>query len=321
MNYRRLGSTGIDVSEIGFGAWGLGGDIKGARAYGPTDDDESIAALRRALELGVNFFDTADFYGFGHSETVIGRAFKEHRKQVIIASKAGFLDAEGKQDFSPAHLRRSLEGTLKRLGTDYLDVYQLHSPPVELLTGDPEILGTLDGLRGEGLIRAYGVSLRSPEDGMKLLSSRRCGCVQVNFNLADQRARESGLFDLCRRTDTGIIVRTPLCFGFLTGQYPDTGRLAASDHRRRWSADQVRRWHRASQLFTRAMGDTPEQTPAQAALRFCLSYPEVTSVIPGMLTAGQVEENAAAGALGPFREDVLAGIQAVYKEQDFMGGR
>jgi len=317
MNYRRLGSTGLNISEIGFGAWGLGGDKGGSRAYGPTDDAESLSALRRALDLGITFFDTSDFYGFGHSESLIGAAFKDCRDRVIIASKTGFLDAAGRQDFSPAHIRASLEGTLQRLKTDHLDLYQLHSPSAELLIQTPEILETLGELVREGRIRAYGVSLRSPEDGLTLLRACRVGCVQVNFNLADQRARTSGLFDLCRSTDTGVIARTPLCFGFLTGQYSDTAALPESDHRRRWSQEQVECWHKAPQLFAAALKAQPQQTPAQRALRFCISYPEVSSVIPGMLTAAQVGENAAAGDPGPFPAEALSALQRIYDEQDF----
>ncbi|OGS08520.1 MAG: hypothetical protein A2270_11030 [Elusimicrobia bacterium RIFOXYA12_FULL_51_18] len=319
MNYRRLGSTELNISEIGFGAWGLGGDKGGSRAYGPTDDSESLYALRRALDLGITFFDTADFYGFGHSETLIGRAFGACRERVIIAGKAGFVDAAGRQDFSPAHIRASLDGTLRRLNTDYLDVYQLHSPPAELLIRTPGILETMKELVREGRIRSYGVSLRSPEDGITLLRAHKVGCLQVNFNLVDQRARADGLFELCRQTDTGIIARTPLCFGFLTGQYPDTSALPESDHRRRWSKEQVERWHKAPRLFAGALETQRPQTPAQSALRFCISYPAVTSVIPGMLTPAQVEENAAASGLGPLPAETISEVQAIYEANDFMG--
>ncbi|KAF0126469.1 MAG: oxidoreductase [Elusimicrobia bacterium] len=320
MKYRQLGGTGLSVSEIGFGAWGLGGDKGGSRAYGPVDDAESSRALRRALDLGVNFFDTSDFYGFGHSEEIIGRAFRGDRDRVIIASKAGMLDAEGRQDFSPARLRSSLEATLRRLGTDRLDLYQLHSPPVGLLLEKPEILGTLRDLAREGKIRACGVSLRSPDEGLKLLGAAVTGCVQVNFNLADQRARVNGLLDLCRSKGTGVIARTPLCFGFLTGLYTETSSLPGSDHRRRWSPAQVERWNQAAGLFAAALGLPGAQTPAQAALRFCLSYPGITSSIPGMLTAAQVEENAAASGLGPLTDEALIKVQELYGNGDFMEG-
>src|SRR5437899_9108690 len=125
MNYRALGDTGLRVSEIGFGTWGLGGDTGGAISYGPTSDETSRAALRCALDEGINFFDTSDLYGFGHSEELLGEVFGDCRDQVVIASKGGFVDAV-KQDFSPMHLRNALEKSLRRLRTDYVDLYQLH---------------------------------------------------------------------------------------------------------------------------------------------------------------------------------------------------
>lgn len=318
MNYRPLGSTGFKVSEIGFGAWGLGSDKGGACAYGPTDDRESIAALQRALDLGIILFDTADFYGFGHSEFVIGQAFKGRRDKVILASKVGFLDATGRQDFSPAHIRQSLDGSLQRLGTDFLDIYQLHSPAIETLERNPEALETMKCLKQEGLVKYYGVSLRSPDEGLKLLRLCPVDCIQVNFNLADQRALQNGLFDLCSEMGVGVIVRTPLCFGFLTGQYADKNKLAESDHRRQWSPEQVERWHQASALFRKAVMDPSGQTAAQAALRFCLSYAAVSTVIPGMLTVSQVEENAVASDWGPLPTEAVSDIQSIYATQDFM---
>jgi len=318
MNYRLLGSTGLSVSEIGFGAWGLGGERGGARAYGPTDDCESIAALRRALELGITLFDTADFYGFGYSECVIGRAFKGRREKVLLASKVGFLDATGKQDFSPAHIRQSLDGTLQRLDTDFLDIYQLHSPAIATLERNPEALETMKYLKQEGLVRYIGVSLRSPDEGVKLLRLCPIDCIQVNFNLADQRALQNGLFDLCSEKGVGVIVRTPLCFGFLTGQYADKNKLTESDHRRRWSQEQIDLWNKASALFRKAVMGPLGQTPAQAALRFCLSHAAVSTVIPGMLTVSQVEENAVASDWGPLPTDAVSDIQSIYAAHDFM---
>lgn len=318
MNYRQLGKCGIKVSEIGFGTWGLGGDKGGSKAYGPTDDRQSEAALNRAFDLGITFYDTADLYGFGHSESLLGKTFKQNRSQVIIAGKVGFVDVKANQDFSPAHIRQSLSGSLQRLGTDYLDVYQLHSPSIEMLARMPEALETMRCLKREGLIKSYGVSLRSPDDGLKLLRLCPVDCIQVNFNLADQRARVNGLFDLCAEMKVGVIVRTPLCFGFLTGQYADAGLLPESDHRRRWSPGQIEVWHQASALFRKAVMDPPGQTPAQAALRFCLSYTAVSTVIPGMLTVSQVEENAVASEWGPLPTDALSDVQSIYAAHDFM---
>src|SRR5260221_8820080 len=248
MRYRSLGSTGLRVSEIGFGTWGLGGNAQGAMAYGPTDDKDSIRALRAACEAGINFFDTADFYGFGHSERVVGTALHDVRDQVLIASKVGMLDAKGTQDFSAAHLRRGLERSLERLGTDYIDLYQLHSTPIEALR-DGRIVAELERFRSEGKIRAYGVSTRSPDDAVTAVKELGIGCIQANFNLVDQRALESGLFELCTAKGAGVIARTPLCFGFLTGHYSSATRFDQYDHRNRWSEEQRERWSSALGLF------------------------------------------------------------------------
>src|SRR5207249_10447963 len=137
-----LGQTALEISEIGFGAWGIGGASAGAVSYGPTDDGESLRALRRAFDLGVTFYDTADLYGHGHSEQLIGAAFRDIRTRVVLATKVGFLAPYGPQDFSPRHVRTALEGSLRRLQTDYVDVYQLHNPPMDLLRSNPGLVET-----------------------------------------------------------------------------------------------------------------------------------------------------------------------------------
>jgi len=317
MRYRQLGSTGIRVSEIGFGTWGIGGDAQGAVAYGPTSDQESRLALRRAFEAGVTFFDTADLYGFGHSEEVLGAALREVRSQVVIASKVGMLDMQGAQDFSPGHITAAVERSLCRLGTDYIDLYQLHGPAIELLDRDSRILACMQDLQRNRKIRAFGISVRSPEDGLAAVTRFGIKCLQVNFNLLDQRAIENGLFDLCRERGVGVIVRTPLCFGFLTGQYSAGGQFDPADHRSRRSAAQREKWAGAYQLFTSALQNPQAQTPAQFALRFCLSFPAVSTVIPGMLTTAHVEENIRASEFGGLLDSERGAIISIYRQQDF----
>lgn len=313
MQYRTLGATGLRVSVIGFGTWGLGGAVDGAVAYGPTQDAQSVAALQAAQSLGINFFDTADFYGFGHSEEVLARALGAVRDQVVIASKGGML-RDGRQDFSPAHLRAALEGSLRRLGTDYIDLYQLHSPSPDVMRSE-ELRHTLESFRTEGKVRAYGVSARSPEDAAVAVSELGFQCVQANFSLVDQRALECGLFEACRLSGSAVIARTPLCFGFLTGRYSAATAFDAHDHRNRWPLEQRRRWADALGLFVKN-----QPSPAQFALRFCLSYPEVASAIPGMLTPAHVQENGAAGDLGPLARREIAEIAAVYRQHSFFVG-
>lgn len=320
MRYRRLGSTGIRVSEIGFGAWGIGGNAGGAVAYGPTDDRESTRAIRAALDRGVNFFDTADLYGFGHSEAILGSALRGVREHAVIASKAGMLDSQGRQDFSEQVLREALDRSLSRLGSDYIDLYQLHSPPLETLRRDAGAVEALERFRREGKIRAYGISARSPDDAAAAIREFGFPCVQVNFNLADQRAVENGLFALCERAGAGVIVRTPLCFGFLTGKYDAQTEFQSSDHRNRWSAAQRRRWAEATGLFLAALRGKTLHTPAQIALRFCLSFGAVSTVIPGMLTAGEVEENTQASDLGALDPDDCGALLEVYRGGRFFVG-
>lgn len=317
MKYRRLGGTGIDVSEIGFGGWGIGGNVNGAVAYGPTDDAESKLALLRAFELGVTFYDTSDFYGFGHSEELIGQALKDVRSQVVIATKVGLLDASGRQDFSCQYIRRSVETSLRRLGTDYIDLYQLHSPARDVFAEHEDVLALLQQLQNEGKVRAIGISVRSPDDGLFAVNDCGFKCIQVNFNLVDQRAVENGLFAACEKEHVGVIVRTPLCFGFLTGAYSVNTRFEESDQRTRWSPEQVRRWSEALQMFFNHGEARESQTPAHFALRFCLSYPAVSTAIPGMLKVEHVEENVIASGLESLSDTQLRRIEKIYRENEF----
>jgi aryl-alcohol dehydrogenase-like predicted oxidoreductase/radical SAM superfamily enzyme YgiQ (UPF0313 family) len=315
MQYRLLGSTGIKVSEIGFGAWGIGGATSRILSYGETDDAESLSALQFAFDHGVTFYDTADSYGNGHSETLLGKAFGRRRDQVVLASKVGFVDLDQPQDFSPRHLRTSLEGSLRRLGTDYLDLLQLHSPSLDELRRDPSILETLEALRQEGKIRAFGLSVRSPEEGLAALEEFGFGVIQVNFNLIDQRALDVGLFEKAQASGAGLIIRTPLAFGFLSGKYGDV-QFKPGDHRNRWSSEQLRLWRNAPNLFAPLNAGT-NRTLTHLALRFCLAFHAVATVIPGMLTVDQVEENVGVLTTPPLSPAELDSIRTIYQGQRF----
>lgn len=314
MKYRPLGSTGITVSEIGFGTWGLGGT-----SYGPVDDAVSAEALLRALDLGVTFYDTADLYGNGHSEEILGRTFRYVRHKVIIATKGGTLPHSGffmPQDFSPAHLRSALEQSLRRLCCDYVDLFQLHSPPREVLETAYELIETLNQLKAEGKIRAYGISARSPDDALFAVRNLQAPVIQVNFNLIDQRALENGLFEAVLAAKTGMIIRTPLCFGYLTGKLKGNEKLAATDHRTNWPPEQLQRWAEAPTLFS-FLNNGKDRTPSQLALRYCLDFPAVSTVIPGMMNAIEVEENIHACTLENLSADELERISIVYQSNCF----
>jgi aryl-alcohol dehydrogenase-like predicted oxidoreductase len=314
MKYRKLGRTGIEVSEIGFGAWGIGGN-----SYGPVDDSVSTAALRAAFDLGVTFFDTSDLYGDGHSEEVLGTALKDVRGKVIIATKVGTLPHTGfymPQDFSPGHIVSGVEESLRRLKTDTVDLLQLHSPPLDVLEGDGRIVETLQGLVRAGKIRAYGISARSPADGRAAVEKYGFPVVQVNFNLIDQRAAECGLFALAAERGTGVICRTPLCFGYLSGKLQGDEEFPGLDHRKNWPPGQRRRWAEAPDLFS-FLNDGKERTAAQLALRFCLDHPEISAVIPGMLTPEEVREDAVTASMVPLSADEMERIRFIYQRNVF----
>jgi len=307
------------VSEIGFGGWGIGGSSGNSIGYGPTDDEISRQVLRRALEQGVTFYDTAPLYGQGHSERLIGEVFEGLRSRVVIASKVGFLDSQENQDFSPDHLKQSLEKSLGRLRTDYLDLYQLHNPPLELLERNQRILETLVSLKQSGRIRAFGICVRSPADAFTAVERFGFDCVQINFNLLDQRVVETGFLNFCQSRRIGVIARTPLCFGFLTGAYPSEGPFAPTDHRSRWSQEQRVLWAQAYRLFESVLANET-QTPAQMALRFCLSYPSVSAAIPGMLREEHLMENVAASTMGELAENQRKALEQVYQGHRFFLG-
>lgn len=321
MRYRKLGNTDIYVSEIGFGAWGIGGTVDGSIAYGETDDQESRHALRLAYDLGVTFYDTSNFYGFGHSEKLIGETLKGVRDKVVIATKVGFLRDGKTQDFSPQHIRNSVEQSLKNLGTDYIDLYQLHSPPIQCLEEDRSIIETLHSLVDEGKVRVIGISARSPEDALIAAKSLRFKVVQANFNLVDQRALTNGLFDFCVKEGVGFVARTPLCFGFLTNAYSAQSHFSFGDHRNLLSTEQIKKWDEARQLFLNISETTDDQGCAQFALRFCLSYRAVSTVIPGMINRQHVHENIFSSSLGRLPPDKVKALEKIYRENTFFLGK
>ncbi|HLI20072.1 MAG TPA: aldo/keto reductase [Stellaceae bacterium] len=314
MRRRALGRSGITISEIGFGAWGIGGRTAGETSYGDTDDNRSRAALDRALDLGITFYDTAPAYGDGHSEALIGAAFASRRDRVVIATKAGLPRFGDPADFSPAALRQSLDGSLKRLKSDYVDLFQLHNPPPDLFRAAPESYAALEALRCDGKIRAFGVSVKTPAEAVSILSSHDVAAVQVNLNMLDVRALESGLLDLAAAKGVAIIARTPLCFGFLAGGVTADTKFPPGDHRRSWPRAQIERWVRGAAAMQAAAQTPAGQSPGQAALRFCLSFPGVATVIPGILSPEEAEQNAAASAFGPLADSARDRIVALNRE-------
>ncbi len=316
MRYRPLGKTGLQVSEIGFGAWGIGGRTVEQTSYGETDDRTSLAALDRALERGITFFDTSAAYGNGHSETLIGRAVHGRRSRAVIATKAGYETWDQAPNFSPAEIVASTERSLTRLGTDYLDLLQLHNPPIEVVSS-PDVREALAGLVQSGKIRAWGVSVKGPDEAMQALRTRDIGVIQANFNMMDVRVLSSGLLAEVERLGTGFIARTPLCFGFLSGTIGYDTVFPPGDHRARWSRAQLTSWVDGAADLMAAISTAPGEAAAQAALRFCLSFPAVSTTIPGIMRPLEADQNAAASLLGPLPREAVEAVLEINRNRRF----
>src|SRR2546425_11252646 len=225
MEYRALGRTGWNISAIGFGAWGIGGD-----AWGATDDHVSLAALNRAIDLGVNFIDTADVYGDGHSERLIAEVRKARSEQLIIATKAGRrLNPHTASGYNRQNLTSFVERSLQNLQTETLDLLQLHSPPSEVYDM-PEVFAALDDLVQQGKVRYYGVSVERVDEALKAISYPNVQSVQIIFNMFRLKPSEH-FFSVARERQVGILARVPLASGLLTGKFrPDT-HFDPNDHR------------------------------------------------------------------------------------------
>ncbi len=300
---RRLGRTEFQVSEIGFGAWAIGGNAHG-NSYGPTDDAQSKRALARALELGCTFVDTADVYGHGHSETLVGEVVGD-RRDIVVCTKVGgdFQTEPGRVtlNFAPGYLRQACELSLRRLRREALDVYLLHNPPPQVM-GDARLYETLEALRQEGKIRAFGVSIHSPQEGLDALRAGKIQVIQVALNLLHRDAA-AALLPAALVADVGIIAREPLANGFLSGKYTGAFRWEHGDIRHTWPAAFVQQ--RAEQVRLLAPLVREDRTLAQAAILYPLALPGVSTVIPGAKTVSQVEENfGAARAPGLTRAEL-----------------
>jgi aryl-alcohol dehydrogenase-like predicted oxidoreductase len=316
MQYRALGKTGIAVSEIGFGAWGIGGRTTGDTSYGQTNDKESLQALGRALDLGVTLFDTSSAYGAGHSEVLIGKALGAARHKAVIATKAGYEDWSRPPDFSAGAVNASVERSLKRLRTDYLDVLQLHNPTSEALNSH-DLREVIASLVATGKIRTWGVSAKSPDGAIEALRVADAPIVQANFNMMDVRSLTSGLLAEVAQRGAAFIARTPLCFGFLSGMIDRTTVFGPGDHRGAWSRTQLDKWIDGARELLIAVAASPGKQGVQSALRFCLSFPAVSSVIPGVLRVSEAEIGAEASLLGRLPDTAVEAILAINRRQEF----
>lgn len=295
MKYRLLGKTGIRVSEVGFGAWAIGGpiDVFGLPVgWGVVKDDDSNAAIRQALEIGINFFDTADVYGNGHSEEILGECLEGH--DVVIATKVGIARTatESVKDFSAAHVRQAVEASLRRLRRETIDLYQLHNPPAGIWKSE-EIFSLLDQLKAEGKIRQSGVSTSTVDESIHLIENKKVDCLQILLNIFQQEPAK-GVLSLAEKMGVGVIVRVPLASGLLTGKFRPDHEFSRDDNRRNYL--NVQRLGEALQKVERLKEITAESglSLTQIALAFLLKFPAISVTIPGAKNPQQVKQNASA---------------------------
>lgn len=320
MQYRELGKTGIRVSSIGFGAWAIGGAAEASGTplgWGRTSDDESLAAIRRARDLGVTFFDTSDSYGFGRSESLLGIVLSRHRSDVVIATKVGVVRTsanELRKDFSRQHLLLAVDGSLKRLRTDYIDLYQLHNPTLEDLRRE-EIQETMDRLQELGKIRYWGVSIYNPDEGLEIVNKNWGYTLQVLYNVLNQSPAKE-LFPLASERGYGIIARVPLASGLLTGKYRQDTIFKSDDIRQNFLTPKRLEEAAARVDEVRSILGGAERSMAEASLRFVLANDAVSTTIPGAKSVRQVESNAAA-AEGMLPPDVLEKLRSRLADYNF----
>jgi aryl-alcohol dehydrogenase-like predicted oxidoreductase len=319
MNHRKLGRTNLRVSEIGFGGWAIGGDVPGQAwgSYGPVDDDASRLAILRALDLGVTVFDTADVYGYGHSETLLGEVIDTWpgKDRVVIITKGGinfYRDGEAAEpDFTPYAIANAVEHSRARLRRETLDVYLLMNPPIALLTERTHVRDSLTALQRAGKIGAAGVSMASISDAEVLLASDfPLDVIEIPFNLFDQSAVLS-VIPAAEKRQIGLLAREPLANGFLTGKYGPASRFADTDLRSGMPPQYRAALFEASAELTSLL-HKPGRSLAQAALRFVLDERGVSAAIPGAKTAEQVEENVHAADTPPITDDERIAIHRVF---------
>jgi aryl-alcohol dehydrogenase-like predicted oxidoreductase len=318
MNYRELGRTGWKVSEISFGAWAIGG------AWGEVDDRDSLAALHRAVDLGVNFFDTADVYGDGRSERLMARLRHERSEEIIIATKAGRrLTPHVAAGYNRENLSAFIDRSLQNLQTEALDLLQLHCPPTEVYY-QPELFGALDDFVRQGKIRYYGVSVEKVEEALKAIEYPEVQTVQIIFNMFRQRPAEL-FFGEAKKRKVGILARVPLASGLLSGKFTLQSQFAADDHRafnrhgeefdrgETFSGVDYETGLQAVAELGALEPDTMEM--AQFALRWILMFDAVTCAIPGAKVPAQVEQNASASDKPALTDETMAAVRRIYERR------
>ena len=318
MKYRPLGDSGITVSAVGFGNWTVS-----TGWWGIDDDDFARRLTRRAFDLGITFFDTADTYGNGKGEKLLAEALGDVRDNVVIATKGGYdfythgKDRQGQkeipQDWSPPYVRRAVEGSLRRLDTDRIDVYQLHNAKMDALMRD-DLFDELERLKAEGKLRVYGVALGPAigwkDEGLYVVERRGCGVLHTIYNMFEQDPGRD-FFPVARERGAGVLVRVPHSSGMLEGKYTKVTVFSENDHRRHrtreWLEEGLRKLETLA-FLTEGRG----RTIGQAALQFILSEPSVASTLPNIYDEDQLVEFAEAPDTPEFTADELARVAQLY---------
>jgi len=319
MKYRKLGNTDLHLSAVGFGLWTIS-----TSWWGAEDDQRGVDLLRRAYDLGVTFFDTADTYGNGKGETMLAEALGHVRDRIVIATKFGydFYSHQGErkgqrelpQDFSPQFVRRACEESLRRLNTDYIDLYQLHNPRMPAIESD-ELFDTLEELKSQGKVRHYGAALGPAigweEEGVAAMRQRSMDSLQIIHNMLEQDPGRR-LLAVAAEEQVGVLVRVPHSSGLLEGKFTEETTFPPGDHRshrpREWLIDGLKK---LEQL--RFLHEGTGRTLGQAALQWLLATPDIASTLPNIYDAEQLEEFAAASETPPLSADELARIADLYE--------
>jgi aryl-alcohol dehydrogenase-like predicted oxidoreductase len=317
MDYSQLGRTDMRVSRISFGAWAIGG------GWGKVDDSESYAALNRAIDLGVNFIDTADVYGDGRSERLVGKLLKERKEEIFVATKAGRrLDPHTADGYSAKNLQSFVDRSLKNLGVRSLELLQLHCPPTEVYYR-PQVFEALDALKRKGKISHYGVSVEKVSEALKAAEYPNVESVQIIFNMLRLKPATE-FFPIAKQRKIGILARVPLASGLLAGKITAQTKFAEDDHRNfnrygeafdrgeTFSGVDLERGFKAVEEFREII--PPGATLAQMALRWILMFDAITCAIPGAKHPVQVEENVGAAQLAPFDSQTMNRIQQIYDD-------
>ena len=318
MDYRPLGRTGWNVSSISFGGWAIGG------TWGPVEDSDSQKALHRAVDLGVNFFDTADVYGDGHSERLLARLRRERSEPIVIATKAGRrLSPHHADGYNRKNLTAFVERSLKNLASEALDLVQLHCPPIDVYYR-PEVFGVMDDLVAAGKIRFYGVSVERVEEALKAIEYPNVQSVQIIYNMFRQRPAEL-FFKEAKRRQVGILARLPLSSGLLAGKMSAASTFAQDDHRSfNRHGEAFDKGETFSGIdFETGLAAVEELRPlvpagvsmASFALRWILMADAVTCAIPGAKRTGQVEENVRSADLPALSPAIMTAIERIYERK------